>query len=230
MSGVFLKGALIEMAQTFIAPVPNVIVFQFNPEKIEHSIQQGGDEREGREAAPRAKPQGVPGNPTESFSFTLVLDAADVIARHDPAGAPLAVATGVATRIAALEMLLFPVRGKDPGLLGSVLPGVVSRGATAVPASELPTVLFVWGPGRVVPVRVTSLTVSETLYDAALNPTHAEASISLEVIRPEDLGVTRSVAAAMARGAYGYTHTLRQALAIANHANAVGSVIGALPV
>jgi len=37
-----------------------------------------------------------------------------------------------------------------------------------------PTVLFVWGPGRILPVRVTGLSITEKLYDEFLNPTHAD--------------------------------------------------------
>ena len=37
MAGKFLKGALVEFVPTFLVPVPNVIVFQFNPETIRHA-------------------------------------------------------------------------------------------------------------------------------------------------------------------------------------------------
>ena len=52
----------------------------------------------------------------------------------------------------------------------------------------MPTVLFVWGPGRIVPVRVTNLTITEKLYDALLlNPIHAEATIEIQVLTPEEV-------------------------------------------
>ena len=96
----------------------------------------------------------------------------------------------------------------------------------------IPVTLFVWGAGRIVPVRVTGLTVTERLYDTALNPTHAEAQISLRVLTPAELVAASAdddVLAGLASIAYTYTLTLRQALAVANLANAAESIIGLIP-
>ena len=89
-------------------------------------------------------------------------------------------------------MLLFPTSPPGGGLIGSISSalglGSSTPPATAVPAAQLPTVLFVWGPGRIVPVRVTTLTITEKLYDGTLlNPIHAEAQIGLKVLTPEEL-------------------------------------------
>ena len=95
----------------------------------------------------------------------------------------------------------------------------------------LPTVLFVWGPGRILPVKVTSLTITEKLYDdLLLNPIHAEAQIGLQVLTPEELNYVTGPLAEVAKGAYVYSQGLRQALAIANLANSVESAIGMLPI
>ena len=48
----------------------------------------------------------------------------------------------------------------------------------------MPVVLFAWGLGRIVPVRVVSLTITERLYDTLLNPVHAEAQVGLQVLHP----------------------------------------------
>ena len=50
--------------------------------------------------------------------------------------------------------------------------------------------LFVWGPGRIVPVRVTGLTITEKLYDPLLNPIHAEVQLTLRVLTPDELKST----------------------------------------
>ena len=96
----------------------------------------------------------------------------------------------------------------------------------------IPVTLFIWGPGRIVPVRVTALTVTESLYDSALNPTHAEAQVSLRVLTPAELVAASAdddVLADLATIAYTYTLTLRQTLALANLANAAESIIGMIP-
>jgi hypothetical protein len=92
-------------------------------------------------------------------------------------------------------------------------------------------VLFVWGPGRILPVRVASLEVTETLYDSLLlNPTHAQAQIELTVLTKEELALVRGSLSSVARAASSYMQRLRQTLALANLDNAVESVIGMLPV
>jgi hypothetical protein len=235
---VLLKGALIEFMPTFLIPLPNVIVFQYNPETVTHTWTQP-------EAAPPSgtqtnNPMAVKGMPGESFSFTIAMDANDEIADGSAPTAAIAQISGVYSRLAALEMLLYPTGGGGGGLLGAVsaaaataLGGGSSSGpTTSVPASTMPVVLFVWGPGRIVPVRVTGLTLTEKLYNATLSPTHAEAQLSLRVLTPAELQAASTdddVLGNLATVAYTYTLGLRQALAVANLANAAESIIGMIP-
>jgi hypothetical protein len=62
-----------------------------------------------------------------------------------------------------------------------------------------------------------------------LNPIHADAQIGLQVLTPEELKFVSGPLADVANVAYKYSQDLRQALAIANLANSVESVIGMLP-
>jgi hypothetical protein len=82
-------------------------------------------------------------------------------------------------------------------------------------------------------VRVSTLSITETLYDPLLLvPTHAEAQVTLNVLTAaqlEHLDRVGGPLGALAKGAHGYTAKVRQALAIANLGNAVGSVAGMLP-
>jgi hypothetical protein len=52
---------------------------------------------------------------------------------------------------------------------------------------EAPLTLFVWGPGRVLPVRLTSFSITEQAYDGLLNPIRAEVDLSLMVLSYHDL-------------------------------------------
>src|SRR6516165_245449 len=99
MASKYLRGALVQFIDTFPRPTPMVIIFQFNPETMTHSWQPA-------KAAEGAAGQPA-GSPEESFSFTLAMDANDMIAAGG-AGGELAAASGVYSRLAALEMLLFP--------------------------------------------------------------------------------------------------------------------------
>jgi hypothetical protein len=237
----YLRGALISFTETFPLPVPNLILFQYNPEQLVHSWSPSGL-KTGDDGTAAGNPLAISGEPGESFSFSLFMDANDSIADDGPIGEALATVSGVATRIAALEMLLFPTAPRGGGLLGSVSAalslgagGLATGGAakanTPVPAATLPTVLFIWGPGRIVPVRVSTLSFTETLYNSLLLvPTHAEATVTLQVLTSAQVAVVDGTLGALAQGAYKYTNTLRQALALANLGNSVASVAGMLPI
>ncbi len=233
----YLRGALVEFMPTALIPVPNIIVFQYNPETMSHAWTQPDAPAAGPNQT-TSNPLAVNANPGESFTFTLSLDAADSIA-DGSVSAGLAEASGVYSRIAALEMLLYPSAATTGGLLGTVtaaIGGALGLGGSSsgpprpLPANVLNTVLFVWGPGRIVPVRVTALTINEKLYDELLNPTNAEVQITLKVLTANELAHDTDTLADVARTASSYTQGLREALAVANLINAAESILGMLPV
>jgi len=229
MSGFYLRGALIEFRPTFLIPLPNVIIFQFNPETMSHTWTPP---KALSESGAGGNPLTVKGDPGESFSLTLAMDAGDMIADGSVVAQGIATLSGVYTRLAALELLQFPVATGAKGMVGSVSAGAAAAtgGAAAVsrpvPEAQVPTVLFVWGPGRILPVRVTDLKITEKLYDPFLNPTHAEAAITLKVITRDELVHLTGPLKEIAQGAYKYSQGVREALAIANLANSVESVVG----
>lgn len=241
-----LKGALVAFTPTFLpVPSPNVTVFQFNPETLTHKWSQpgpsaggggGGAGACGRPGTTTGNPQAVPGMPEEEFSLSVMLDSNEDIIDGRASGA-LAKVSGVYARLAAMEMLLYPTGGKAMSNLlgqvssalgfGSSKPGGVTR---KVPESTVPVTLFVWGMYRIVPVRVTGLTITETLYDHLLNPIHAEAKLDLRVLTPNELAaaIDTQVLARLGTVAYTYTLGAREAAAAANLANAA-QTIGILP-
>lgn len=246
MPGAYLRGAFVSFSETFPLPIPNVILFQFNPETMTHTWQPattGGAASTAPASAGAggssgtSNPLAIDGPPGESFSFTLALDANDMIADGNPVSAGLAEVSGVYTRLAALEMLLFPTAPPGGGLVGSISSALGFSGGgdsaptTAVPAAQLPTVLFIWGPGRILPVKVTTLTTTEKLYDKILlNPVHAEVQVGLKVLTPKELAYVDGPLGSLAKGAYDLSQSLREALALANLANGVGDIIGMLPI
>jgi hypothetical protein len=221
---------------TPLIPIPNIIVFQYNPESMSHGWSQPESPAAGANGT-TSSPMAVASPPGETFSFSLSVDAADTIA-DGAAAAAIAQVTGVSSRLAALEMLLQPASATEGGLLGTVTAGIGSLlgagggGAKAkVPQNTLSTVLLVWGPGRIVPVRVTSLTVTETIYDTLLNPTKATAQVGLRVLTKTDLKhSTDDAVRSLGLVAVEYMDGLRQALAVANLVNSTESVLGMLPV
>jgi len=261
-----LKGALIYFGAPMLIPVPNIIVFQYNPETMTRSltpwqppakrvvpvvpeVDTSGNlknESELKAYNETLAKLSQPYDPTETFSLVLELDATDAL--EHPETHPVAVATGVADRLAAIEMLLYPPGDSLlGGLLGSVSGSVsFSAGGLSVGASagadleqlkrkDAPIVLFFWGPGRIVPVRITSLSIEEQQFSPLLYPTRAKATIGIRVLNPHDL-VTVSgdpasgAAVEIAKACYKFTRGQKEALALANLANAVESIVGMLPI
>jgi len=200
-----LKGAFIDLGAGILGGLPNIIVFQFNPDKVTRTPSRvqppPRDDGSGTHDASQ-----TPGQPGESISFTLRLDATDQLAQANP----IAVASGILPGLSALELLMVPREAPTASL--SALAGVSQP--SQAPA-KLPTVLFFWGPLRILPVSVNNLSVTESEYDTLLNPVRAEVSIALQVLTPAQLQDSD-----LARGAYKYSQGVKQVMAALNLANA----------
>ena len=237
-----LKGALIEFSERFIGPLPNIIIFQYNPEKMTRTLTvysppgagaaTGSTGQSARESAPA---NAQPDDPTETFSLPLELDATDDLEVNDP----VAVLTGVGDRLAALEILLYPQESLLGGLLGSISASLggssLGGGANAQPRIQrktVPIVLFVWGPGRIVPVRLTTFSVEEIAYSPLLYPIQAKVTVGLKVLTATELqseAFKNVPGKDIALSAYNFTRTQKRILAAANIANTVESILGMLP-
>jgi hypothetical protein len=156
-----------------------VIPFRFNPEGLSRTVNVHGGERpagveSGRGAAPppsgEAAAEGGAATVKESFTIRIRLDYAD----RDPGLTTLDEEYGIAPEIAAIEELMYPAQSAADAS---------SDGTEAVrAASPRPTVLLVWGRRNVVPVRIASLKIDESVYNTALNPVRAEIEAALEVL------------------------------------------------
>ena len=237
MPGKYLKGAFVQFMPTFLVPLPNVVIFQYNPETITHTWTPAAPDTT-TSGNNKPNPLAVKGLPGESFSFTLAMDANDMISDGSPVAVGLATATGIYSRLAALEMLLYPtgsftsnqLLGSVSSAINSALGGSAPQTDPTVPQYMMPTVLFIWGPERILPVRMNSLTITEKLYDPVLlNPIHAEAQVGMSVLTPDEVSALSDSLKSVASVAYDFSQAFRQAMAIANLANAVESIIGMLP-
>jgi len=54
---------------------------------------------------------------------------------------------------------------------------------------EAPLALFVWSVQRVVPVRVTELSIVEEAFDTSLNPIRAKVTLGMRALSVMDLGL-----------------------------------------
>ena len=221
------KGALIELTEPFLGPVPNIIPFQYNPETLTRTITPwqplGSDEESAESGGGNSLSQ--PYDPGETIDLTLELDATDDLEQPDQN--PVAVVSGVADRIAALEKLLYPSSATAGlGALAEAVSGLF--GGDVVPRRQTPVLLFVWGPGRIVPVRLTTFRVEEQAFLPTLYPIRARVVIKLRVLTDANF-TGDSTAEKIARTAYRYTRTQRELLARAGLAANPDAILGILP-
>src|SRR5262245_48320442 len=104
-----IKGAIIQFSAPLFVPIPNIIIFQYNPETMtrtltpwEPPVRDENNNIDLKILATLAQPY----DPQETFDLALELDAADAL--ENPKSHPMAVISGIADRIAALEMLMYP--------------------------------------------------------------------------------------------------------------------------
>jgi hypothetical protein len=234
-----VKGAIIQFSAPLFVPIPNIIIFQYNPETMSRTLTPWAPpvKDEHGNIDPKIEAQlAQPYDPQETFNLALELDAADAL--ENPSSHPVAVISGIADRIAALEMLMYP---PDSSTLGGLLGGTlsVSAGGIGLSASStaqvkadrktVPIVLFFWGPGRIVPVRITSFSVDEQAYSPTLYPLRAKVTVGLKVLDAAVLEDDDSAAGKIAKTCYTFTRAQKEVLALANVANSVESIMGMLP-
>jgi len=203
-----LKGAFINLGAGVLGFLPNIVVFQFNPDRMTRTPKLVRPPRPDTGAGQRNTAE-QPGKPSESINFTLKIDATDQLA----SGNPIAAASGIVPTLSALELLMVP-----KGSLSIDLSSLVGSKKPALhPPEKVPTVLFFWGPLRILPVNVTSLSINEMLYDSLLNPIRAEVTVNIEVLTPDQIGDKDT----LALGAYTYSEGVKEVMAALNLANAV---------
>jgi hypothetical protein len=221
-----IKGAFIQLAQGLVSVEPNVVVFQYNPAKLTHALTPWnpfeGDQAQRGAQAPNVQPF----NPKETFSLVLELDAADGLASGDP----LTLVSGIAPQLAALKKLTLPSQGVLGDLVASAQALVGAAASTNAVRPTVPILLFMWGPGLILPVRITSFSIEVSLFSPLLDPLQANVTMAIEVLTPDLFKCREDVAVKIAKAAFNMTKTKENALALLNISNSAQSVLGMLPI
>jgi hypothetical protein len=171
-----VKGAIIGIDKH--NPLASVIVFQYNPEELSRSVQAQPDSGQGGASADVMRLKGAP---TETITINnLSIDATDQLEQ----ASPTATSSGIYPQLSALEMLLYP---KSAVVIANA--ALKATGAIEIIQPEAPLTLFVWGEKRVLPVRISSLSITEKAHDPNLNPILAEVSLSMQVLSYNNLPV-----------------------------------------
>ena len=218
-----LRGALIEYGTSLIGPIPNVVIFQFNPESLSRTLQipprpTGATQRETTQAGEKT---------FERITFKAHFSAVNMLAD----GKVLAELFGIGPQLAALEKMVLP-SSKIAGLIGAAIDAIGDalggggndEPAQPIPREKYPRILFIWGLTRVLPVTIDSMSISELEYDSILNPVRAEVDITLSVIAVDDCSDDL-----LAKGALEFSTIAKEAQAIANLANTAEQIVDLIP-
>lgn len=171
-----VKGGIV-LLDPQTTQVKDVISLQYNPETMSRSFQiQGADSGEGGD---RSQALRLKGPPVESYTLEAEIDATDLLEKADSE----ATTVGLHRELAVLESLIYPssadiLRNKQ----------LAASGTLEILPMETPLTLFVWSAHRVLPVRITELTINEEAYDPSLNPIRAKVSLGMRVLSIDDLG------------------------------------------
>jgi hypothetical protein len=169
-----LKGAIVGI--DVFNPVASVVVFQYNPESLSRTISP----QIGSEGGSRSEVLRLKGAPKETISADIAIDATDQLEKADAK----ATRFGIYPQLSALEMLVYP---KSSVVIANALLSLA--GTIEMIAPQAPLILFAWGPARIVPVVVESMSIKEDMHDVNLNPIRATVSLSLRVLNYDDFPV-----------------------------------------
>jgi hypothetical protein len=170
-----VRGGLV-LVDPDTGAVQRIVALQYNPDTLTRSLQiravgpEGGDFLE----ALRLK-----GPPAETIKVEAELDATDSLEGSDAQ----TLEAGLHPQLAALETIVYP---RSTHLQGNQLEA--GFGTLEIAPAQAPLSLFVFGPKRIVPVRITELSITEEAFDVALNPIRAKVSLGLRVLTVDDLG------------------------------------------
>lgn len=170
-----LKGALIGIDLDI--PIPNVIVFQYNPDTLTRTLKPRSPGGEGA----RSEAQRLTGPPEETIKVDVEIDATDQLEKGDG----LATSMGIYPQLSALETLVYP---KSALVIANTV--LLAAGVIEIIPPTAPLTLFIWGAKRILPVRITEFSITEEAHDPALNPIRAKVGLGLRVLSYNDLSIT----------------------------------------
>jgi len=170
-----VRGGLVLVDPTTGA-VLRIIALQYNPDTLTRSLQIKGA---GPEGGDRIEALRLKGPPVETIKVEAEIDATDAMEANDGQTNE----AGLHPQLAALEIIVYPTSAHL-----NATNGEARSGSLEIAPAQAPLPLFVFGAKRIVPVRITELSITEEAFDARLNPMRAKVSLSLRVLSVDDLG------------------------------------------
>jgi hypothetical protein len=168
-----VKGGIV-LADARSGDALTMISLQYNPKTLQRSYEPQAF-GEGNE------PLRLKGPAVETLTIEADIDAADYL--EFPDQHQDTVEHGIQPQLAALEAMVNPTSAQL-----NTNNMLQSAGTLEIAPMEGPMALFVWSRNRIVPVRVTSFSITEEAFDTQLNPIRATVSLTMQVLNINDLG------------------------------------------
>lgn len=163
------------MLEARTGSVVRVIPLQYNPDTLSRSFQIKGV---GAESGDRIEALRLKGPPVETIKVEVEIDATDQLETAEST----VTQSGLHPILAALETLVYPFSTtlQDNN-------AVAASGSLEIVAAVADLTVFVFGPKRIAPVRITEFTVTEEAFDVNLNPIRAKVSLGMRVLSIDDV-------------------------------------------
>ncbi len=158
--------------------VQKIIALQYNPDTLTRSFQIKGVSGETGDHLEALR---LKGPPVESIKLDAEIDATEQLEQADPQATTL----GIHPQLAALETIVYPTSSH---LFSNS--SEASSGSIEITPMQGPLTIFIFGPKRIMPVRITEFSIVEEAFDVALNPIRAKVSLGMRVLTVDDLGFT----------------------------------------
>lgn len=173
-----LKGGL-ALLEPRNGTVQRILPLQYNPDTLTRSFRIKGV---GADSGDHIEALRLVGPPTETIKVEAEIDATDQL----EAGDAQATQSGLHATLAALEVMVYP---SSAHLLANN--GKASAGTLEIVPGATALTVFIFGPRRIVPVRITEFSITEEAFDPNLNPIRAKVSLGMTVLTVDDLGFDR---------------------------------------
>ncbi len=181
MTGFPRSPKLTRAGLVLIAPesgaIERIITLQYAAETLQRSLQVQSIQDE----PDRSQPLRLTGPAVETITLEAELDATDQL--EFPRDNPDTLEAGIFPALSAMETLLHPTVSQLERQNAQS-----DAGSFEITPAETPLALFIWSRNRIVPVRLSDLSITEEFFDPALNPIRAKVSLTLRVLSVDDLG------------------------------------------
>jgi hypothetical protein len=170
-----LKGG-IALINNETGNVERLIALQYNPETLTRSVQIKGVSGESGDHVEALR---LKGPPVETIKLEAEIDATDKLELADSSTGK----EGLHAQLAALETIVYPSST-------TLFSNNVQAGAGSIEIAPMsgPLTVFIFGAKRILPVRITEMSITEEAFDINLNPIRAKISLGMRVLTVDDLG------------------------------------------